>query len=516
MPVRFLFILNQSHIRCIFEFLNILKHILVLLVLAHCLVDFSSCKKDKITTSKGANIQLSQDSVLFDTVFTAIGSSTRNIRIRNKNDQRIRISSIELKGGSSSQFIINVDGLKGTSFKDIEIAAHDSMYVFIQVNVNPTNVNSPVIINDEITLVTNGNTQKLILEAWGQDAYYHRPTSAIKFKDNSYLPYSLVSELPESYTKIGTEYVWKNDKPHVIYGYLVVDSLQRLRMLAGTKVYLNYKAGLWVYRYGQLRVLGTKGNEVTFQGARREKDYADEPGQWDRIWINEGSDNNEITYAIIKNAYIGIQTDIFGDVIGGPGKLKLTNTRIQNMSKWGLYCLGYKVEGGNNVIVNCQEYCLNILLGGEYNFKHCTFANFWAKDKPRDKACINLNNHTETNVFPDSVYFGNCIIDGKLANEITLDLKADVQYPPRYLFSNCWLKTTANVSTVNYTGVRTGTSSLVYKNIDTYEFLPGADETRNKGFDSNNARADVLKFPRDLNDIQRVQQTPTAGAYEFQ
>ncbi|MBI3235236.1 MAG: hypothetical protein HYZ42_14575, partial [Bacteroidetes bacterium] len=64
---------------------------------------------------------------MFDTVFTTVGSTTRNVRIRNKNNQKINISSIHLKGGSSSQFIVNVDGIKGTSFADIEIAAKDSM-----------------------------------------------------------------------------------------------------------------------------------------------------------------------------------------------------------------------------------------------------------------------------------------------------------------------------------------------------------------------------------------------------
>ena len=81
---------------------------------------------------------------------------------------------------------MNVDGAKGTVFNDIEIAANDSMYVFIQVFVNPTNVNSPLIITDALNVTVNGNEQRLILEAWGQDAYYHRPDSAIKFKDGSY------------------------------------------------------------------------------------------------------------------------------------------------------------------------------------------------------------------------------------------------------------------------------------------------------------------------------------------
>lgn len=57
----------------------------------------------------------------------------------------------------------------------------------------------------------------------------------------------------------------------MIYGYLVVDEHQKLKIEAGVQIYMNYKAGLWVYKGGQLKVLGEKGNEVIFQGARREK-----------------------------------------------------------------------------------------------------------------------------------------------------------------------------------------------------------------------------------------------------
>ena len=70
-------------------------------------------------------------------------------------------------------------------------------------------------------------------EAWGQDAYYHRPDSAIKFKDGTYFPYSLANAVPNSYDKVGSEFVWKNDKPHVIYGYLVVDEYQKLKIQEG-------------------------------------------------------------------------------------------------------------------------------------------------------------------------------------------------------------------------------------------------------------------------------------------
>jgi hypothetical protein len=492
------------------QIVKTLSRILSFTVLIYVAFHFFSCKKDKYVKDPGAKLNFSQDSVLFDTVFTKIGSSTRNFRIRNKNNQKILISSIQLAGGSSSPFIVNVDGSQGKSFTDIEIAANDSMYVFVQVNVNPTNINSPLIITDEINFVVNGNEQKVILEAWGQDAYYHYPTNAIKFKDGSYLPYSLISSTE------GVDTTWKKDKPHVIYGYLVVDSLQKLTIQAGVRIYLNYKAGLWVYKGGELQVLGQKGNEVIFQGARREKDYADEPGQWDRIWINEGSKNNIIDYAIIKNGYIGIQTELFGNVLDS-SQLTLTNTRIQNMSMWGLYSLFYRIYAGNNVISNCQEHSVNVLLGGAYEFVHCTFANYWNKDKPRDKATVNVNNHSSVQTLPIYINFKNCIIDGKLDNEINLDIKEDTTFPPTYTFSNCWIKTNSDLSNAtHFINNKAGSKDdvLDYKDVPAYNFEPKPGETRIKNFVHPLASSAAAAFPKDIVGQTRNTTSVTAGAYQ--
>lgn len=493
------------------------------------LFNFFSCKKDKFATDSGAKLQFSRDSVLFDTVFTTIGSSTRNFRIRNKNDKKIKISSVQLAGGSNSSFRINLDGSPGAYFEDIEIAAHDSMYVFVQANVNPGSSNSPFIIKDSLLFTVNGNLQKVQLEAWGQNAYYHRPKSAIKFVDGSYLAYSLCDDLDSSFTTNGSEIIWNTDKPHVIFGYCVVDSLQKLKMLAGTRVYLNYKASLWVYRYGQIQILGQKGNEVVFQGARSERsltgtlagvevDFLDEPGQWDRIWINEGSTNNIIDYAIIKNGYIGVQAELFGNTFFTPKYLKITNTKIQNMSKWGLYGLAYNIYGANNVISNCQEQSVNLTLGGKYTFLHCTFSNFWNKEKVRENTAININNHAETQILPlDSAYFGNCIIDGKLANEINIDLisSSTTSLNPRVWFSNSWLKTTINTSDpARYINIVKSGTSLKYKDVEKYNFQTD-NESQIKNFSDPKAFADAAKFPFDINNEPRsVIGSITAGAYK--
>lgn len=440
-----------------------MKKIPILLLTIWFTVGLLSCKKDKFLIDPSASVSFSQDSILFDTVFTTIGSTTRNIRVINNNNQKIKISSVRLEKGQASNFFLNVDGTPGKEVTDVEILAHDSIYVFVQVNVNPTNQNSPLIIQDKILFDVNGNQQSVELEAWGQDAYYHFPTSAIQYK-NGYLPYSTVS------AGTNTTVTWNNDKPHVIYGWLVVDSTQTLIINQGVKVYLHQNAGLWVYRYGKLQVNGVLGNEVTFQGDRREADYADLPGQWDRIWINEGSTGNSINYAIIKNSFIGIQAGLL--LNNAPNKLKLTNTIIRNCSKWGLYGLAFNIWGANNVIVNCKEYCGAFTLGGNYTFLHTTFANYFNQEGGRGgQPCVHIDNFDGTDVWPlDSVYFANSIIEGSQGNELEFDIRASAVPGQIAKFKNCLLRSSVWTTTLvaNSSNVFNGTAD--FANASGYDF----------------------------------------------
>ncbi|HPQ09368.1 MAG TPA: choice-of-anchor Q domain-containing protein [Bacteroidia bacterium] len=474
----------------------------------YVILSLSSCKKDKLNTSSSAKLKFSADTVLFDTVFATAGSATKNIRVINPYKERIKISKIYFQSGSSSQFILNVDGSSGKSFSNIEIDPDDSLYIFIQVNVNPLSSNSPLIIQDAIIFEVNGNTQKVYLEAWGQNAYYHKPTSAIYFSGGGYLAYSTISSINNATV------TWTNDKPHVIYGWLVVDSSQTLIMQSGTRVYFYQNAGLWVYRYGTLKVQGVYGNEVVFQGFRREPDFVDLPGQWDRIWINEGSKENEINYAIIKNGFIGIQAEVINSVYNAdPRRLKLTNTRIFNMSKWGLYSLGYNIYAGNNIIGNCGEYNLVIALGGNYNFIHNTFANYWT-NSARNKECVYINNYAGSFVFPlDTCYFGNCIIDGNLSNELNLDLNTtNSTYPPNHQFNFCLIKTNINTSNSHFTNcIINQNPKFISPYSNNFDLQTGSAAINA----ANNA--DAIKFPFDINNYSRFADiSPDIGAIEKQ
>jgi hypothetical protein len=423
--------------------MRILPWFLVLLVA----ISLFSCKKDDPLADPGARLEFSQDSVLFDTVFTAIGSTTKRFRIYNRNNQPVQISKLYLGSGNASNFRLNVDGIPGKYIENIEIPANDSVFVFVEVTVDPTSQNSPFVIRDSMVTELNGNRQHVILEAWGQNAYYHVPTV---FPSNGFPAYGIIAGENQSIT-------WTNDKPHVIYGYGVVDSTGTLTMQPGTRVYLHRNAGLWIYRFGTLKVMGVKGDPVTFQGTRLEQVYQDIPGQWDRIWINEGSTGNEIHYAEIRNGFIGIQAERFLE-LGPPTFLQVDNTKIWNMSGIGIFGVNFNINGHNNLVYNCGTYTFAGTVGGGYRFDHCTFANYWSHET-RNTASIALTNRNSAQALAlDSAYFNNCILTGDLSNELELD-SGNVAF--NYRFRNCIIKTTNSTSnTFHYVQVNNNANPL--------------------------------------------------------
>src|SRR6056297_907093 len=143
-----------------------------LLFLAGVLVLFSQCRKDTFTDDPNAALTFSTDTVLFDTIFNTVGSTTSRLTVYNPNNRAVRVSSIALEGGGASQYRMNVNGLPGYNFTDIEIDGGDSIFVFVEVTVDPTDSLHP-FVEDKIAFMTNGNQQKVNLLAWGWDALFY-------------------------------------------------------------------------------------------------------------------------------------------------------------------------------------------------------------------------------------------------------------------------------------------------------------------------------------------------------
>ncbi|NND77835.1 MAG: hypothetical protein HKN39_06595 [Flavobacteriales bacterium] len=341
---------------------------------------FNSCKKNELNTDSSVMLEFSADTMIFDTVFTTIGTTTEFLKIYNNEDQPIEVSNISLARGSSSQFRINVDGVAGISFDNIEIPAEDSLFIFVEATIDPNNINSPLIVTDSILFQTNGNLQDVDLVAWGQDAhFYYGQQFSPGFPD-------IVCLEGDCETNTCGDFFWPNDKPYVVYGYLVVDSCQKLIIEQGTQVHFHQGSGLWVYEYGQIEAIGSLDEPIVFQGDRPESVFDEIPGQWDRIWINHGNagQDNVFEHCVIKNNFLGIQAEplvLTEDDLFGPGaenKLILRNVITRNNSGAGLLLKNYNVQAENCLFANAGQSTVAINGEGEYNFNFCTFGNYWS------------------------------------------------------------------------------------------------------------------------------------------
>jgi hypothetical protein len=361
------------------------------------MIIFFSCRKDSFISSPDARLTITADTLKYDTVFVTTGSTYRSFRIINENNQKLRVS-LKLMGGAASVYKLNVDGIPGTQFSDLEIGANDSVYVFAQVNVNPNAVNLPFILRDSIEVSYNGNKRLVQLEAWGQNAHFYRDRV------------------------ISANETWNNDLPYVILGSLLISSNQTLTINKGCRVYVHADAPLVVN--GSLVVNGLKdtADRVYFGGDRLDDPYRDYPASWPGLLFMPGSKDNLLNYAVIKNAYqaIGIQDP---SPNANP-KLTLNECIIDNAYDAGIISLNSSIRARNCLVSNCGQ---NILLakGGDYQFTHCTVVTYANHFIDHKDPVLLVSNYITVNNIPVTAnlnaLFRNCIFwgeNGLVDNEV--------------------------------------------------------------------------------------------------
>ena len=394
-----------------------MRCVLMVMVVSLTLSLFGGCQKERESDSNGRLLAFSSDTIAFDTLFTSIGSPTKNLRVFNPTNDHLVVSSIRLAGGANSGFRLNINGDASNEVFNIEIPAHDSIFIFVEANLDKSGSHQLMVAEDSILFRINSREQKVRLLAWGQD-------------------YKLIrSEMVRTTT-------WTKEKPYLVYNYAFVDSCQTLTIEAGTTVYFHKNAGLFIK--GTLIVNGAIGEPVVFKGDRMESGYLNAPDQWNGITLLSGSHNNFINHSIIKNANIGLQVGTIEK--SGFASVELANTRIENMSWSGIWAMKSKILAYNCVIANVGYYNTALLLGGDYKFYHTTFSN----------NSNNLNNVRTTETLTISNYlvnskneakyigdltqatFGNCIISGLNHDELRISI--DKQGKGNYLFDHCLIQ----------------------------------------------------------------------------
>ena len=332
-------------------------------------------------------LQFSTDTLMFDTVFTTVSSVTRSFTVTNPSADPVKLD-IYLAGGTQSYYSINVDGVAGVEFHDVEIPAHDSIFVFVKVTINPTNQNTPYLVTDSVLFYNTQRKQSVQLVAFGQDAHFIIPDH-----QNPNMSYRIIAHEHEHVH-------WTNDKPWVIYGWAVVDSLGKLTVDPGTRVYIHHGGGIWVYRYGNIHVNGTFDEPVLFAGDRLEPFYASDYEQWSRILINEGTEDNIINNAIITNSSTGIEVSALMEYL--ENKTIINNSIIHNNRYYGVAAQSANVEMNNCQISNTGSYSV-VMQVGDFTLNHVTIANYYSKQK-RNEPALGLSNYYDKG---DTRYLGN-------------------------------------------------------------------------------------------------------------
>lgn len=489
-----------------------------------CLVLWSSCRNDFETVASTGNLQFSKDTVYLDTVFTNIGSSTYNLKVYNRSNDDINIPSVRLAQGESSNYRLNVDGVPGKTFENVQILAKDSIFIFIEttldINNLPTNAKDFLYI-DQLLFDTGGNEQKVELVTLVKDAIFLFPE---KYADGTIETLTLGEGddaiQVEGFFLEDDELTFTNEKPYVIYGFAAVPSNKTLTVEAGARIHFHNSSGIIVAQNGTMKVMGDQSadpeameNEVIFQGDRLEPGFADIPGQWAFIWLTAGSVNNEFNYTTIKNSTVGVLVD--------SSLLNLRNVQIYNSANIGLLSRTALIRGENMVINNSGQSALAIQLGGDYEFKHCTFANYWVGSF-RSFPTVSIENVFETAteiLVADLVKadFINCIIYGNERREFSLF--QDTQGAFNFKFQNSLVRFEDPTGEFGNNPLYDFNNPILYPSTK-FNLDPFFQNTERNNFniEAGKSGADGIGWPgvgpsHDLNGMPRSSQ-PDAGAYE--
>lgn len=510
------------------------KRSLYFIITAAILLLWSSCRKDFDFEPSTGNLQFSKDTVYLDTVFTNIGSSTYNLKVYNRSNKDIVIPTVRLAQGEASHYRLNVDGMAGKVFENVELLAKDSMFVFIETTFDIQDVvtaDHQFLYTDAIEFDTGANFQKVELVTLVKDAVFIYPNRDAEGVIET-LTFDVDGDGVDDETNVqgrflnDDELTFTNEKPYVIYGYAAVGNAKTLTIEAGARVHFHANSGLLVTNNGSLKVNGALStdqevleNEVIFEGDRLEPLYENIPGQWGTIWLFNGSVENEINFATIKNATVGLLVEGNPDAV--VDKLTITNSKLYNHSNFGILGRATSITAENVVINKAGQSSFAGTYGGKYNFTHCTIANYW-NNSFRQFPSVLLNNYVideNENVFTNDLVeanFNNCIIYGNDNPEVILEEENGSAF--NFKFTNCLIRfqnTNNHFTGPNYNFSDTNLYDDCLFNQDP-DFLDPANNKLNIGEASaangEGSTAITTLFTTDILNVSRTS-PPDIGAY---
>ena len=381
------------------------------------------CMNDEsYSLSPNDQLWLSRDTIAFDTVFSGQPTPTYTFSVHNPAGKAIRIPEVRLGLGEASPFKVNVDGtfLENGRGSGFEIAASDSMRVFLFMNAPDMDSDQPTPWQDKLTFLTEGGaTATVVLDAHAQSVEQLKGIT---------LTHDTVLSSP---------------RPYQILDSLVVSENATLTLSPGTRLYFHPNASLVVH--GTLIANGTGDAPVLMRGDRlgymfTHQAYDAFPNQWGGIRFTASSYGNYLNHCDIHSGCYGLKLD---SASTGKYKLEMENSIVHNTGGHGIEALGCRIFLGNSQVSNAGGDCLHIR-GGHSTFIHCTIANFmeYALAGKKGVALDFSNMEGESRLPVEQIAFVNCLLTGSSKDEI-MGYQNET-YPDdafNYAFVNCLVNT---------------------------------------------------------------------------
>lgn len=478
------------------------------LALAACEVD------NDFVTGNAVELRFGTDTVSFDTVFTAVGSATRQFKVYNDGNDAVQIDRIRVAGETGVSYAFNADGTPGPEATDVVIFGGDSIFVFVEVEVDPTAPEevSPFIAEDRLIFETGDNERSVTLLAFGQNANYINGFDRGEFAGINCEGGTV--QLPV-------------DLPTVVYGSLVIDNCT-LEALAGTRIYVHggvqrnddvaggfFNDGiLFTTATGRLVLNGTADNPVVVATDRLEDRFQDDPAKYRGIILGPGSRGNRIVHARLLNAVEGVRVDSLAEVT-------VENSVIAYTGGPAVKGFSGDVTVTNSVFHSNFGNAVEILMGGSLDLDYVTVANYGV-----DASGLALTNFFE---YPNGDLFAapltarirNSIVAGSQANELLfIDATAGEQsgfFDVR--IDNSVVRTDASFLAAQdslfadfYERICTGCYNLAFS--DPLFNSVREDDYRLDTLSTAVGLARPIGIPTDILGADRDPEMPDAGAYE--
>lgn len=442
-----------------------------------------SCNPEEEIISENPDYQLvfSSDTIAFDTVFTSIGSVTKRLMVRNPNPNALIIETISVGGGEDSPYRISIGGTESNGIENLYVLGKDSLLVLVSVTVDPNDETLPFVVRDSIVFMTNGNVQDVKLQSWGQNA---------NFIGNVIL-------------SCGTN--WTADLPYFVHGSILVDTLCTLNVLEGVQVYASFNS--FIFIKGTLNVQGSPGERVVFRNERLEARYENVPGQWGGIIFLEGSKNNVIEYADIRNVQYGVR-------LGTPDNdsipdLVLKHVRIENTAVAGIAAFTSDLWAENTLINTSAGYVAGNFAGGNYTYNHCTFANYPILffGNPSMLIITDAVDLEDGTTITEAIHVNllNTIVWGYKTEEIALELTLNDE--SEIFTHNSILKTSLEEFEGPGTILSTKDDFMLFRDVDGYDYTPDSLSPAIDNALGSETGIDLFGQPRDS--------LPDIGAIEY-